>query len=111
MPEALIRVCSTEDIAVGSVKAFAAGDEVVAVYNIGGNFYVTDDACTHGAASLAEGQLDGDVIECAMHFGAFHVPSGKAVQAPCAIPVRTYKVVVRGTDVFIDPDQSAEQSG
>ena len=50
-------------------------------------------------------------IECAMHFGAFHIPTGKAVQAPCSIPIRTYKVVVRGGDVFIDPDQSADEAG
>jgi nitrite reductase/ring-hydroxylating ferredoxin subunit len=30
----------------GSVKAFAVGDKTLAVYNIDGTFYVTDDECT-----------------------------------------------------------------
>jgi nitrite reductase/ring-hydroxylating ferredoxin subunit len=111
MSETLVRVCSIADVAADSVKAIEAGGEMLAVYNVGGTFYVTDDACTHGAASLADGVLDGEVIECAMHFGAFHIPTGKAVQAPCSIPIRTYKVVVRGGDVFIDPDQSADEAG
>jgi len=110
MSEALVRICSTEDVPVGAVKAFTAGNDVLAVYIVDCTFYATDDACTHGAASLAEGQLDGDVIECSMHFGAFHVPSGKAVQAPCSFPIRTYKVVVQGSDVFVDLDQPSDQA-
>jgi nitrite reductase/ring-hydroxylating ferredoxin subunit len=104
----LVRVCPAADVPIDSVKAFEVGGEVVAVYNIGGTFYATDDACTHGATSLADGVLDGDIIECSMHFGAFHVPSGKAVQAPCSVPVRTYKVVMQGDDIFVDLEQPAE---
>src|ERR1700678_4508710 len=74
----VVRVCAKADVAPGSVKAFAVGPNPLAVYNIDGIFYVTDDECTHAAASLADGMLDGDVIECCMHFGSFHVPPGKA---------------------------------
>ena len=49
----------------GDGQAFEVGDSRLAVYNIGGGFYVTDDECTHASASLADGMLDGDVIECA----------------------------------------------
>ena len=77
--ENVVRVCAKADVAPGSVKAFAVGPNTLAVYNIDGTFYVTDDECTHAAASLADGMLDGDVIECCMHMGSFHVPTGKAV--------------------------------
>ena len=80
---------------------------MLAVYNIGGTFYVTDDQCTHAAASLADGLLDGDVIECSMHFGAFHVPTGKPVAEPCSIALRTYKAVVRDGQVLVDLEKSA----
>jgi nitrite reductase/ring-hydroxylating ferredoxin subunit len=49
--------------APGTVRAFAVGSNRLAVYNIGGAYYVTDDECTHAAASLADGMLDGDVID------------------------------------------------
>ncbi len=76
-------VCATADIPPGSVKSFDVGDELVAVYNIDGTFYATEARCTHAIADLADGILEGDVIECTMHFGAFNVRTGKAVQAPC----------------------------
>ena len=77
-------VCAVSDVPENSVKRFEVGTAVLAVYNIGGSFYATDDECTHGAASLADGILEGDVIECTMHFGAFNVKTGEAVQSPCS---------------------------
>jgi nitrite reductase/ring-hydroxylating ferredoxin subunit len=102
-----VPVCSTADVPVNSVKAVEVGNDVLAVYNIEGAFYVTDDACTHGAASLADGFLDGDVIECSLHGGAFHVPTGDVVAQPCSIPLRTYKVLIRDDEVLIDPERRA----
>ena len=88
--------------AAGTVKAFAVGSNTLAVYNIDGAYYITDNECTHAAASLADGMLDGDVIECCMHLGSFHVPTGDVVAPPCEVPLRTYKVVIEGDDVFVD---------
>jgi len=105
---ALMRLCATADVPEDSVKAVEIGDRLLAVCNIGGRFYATDDECTHGAASLAMGMLDGENIECSAHFGCFHVPSGKAVAPPCEIDLRTYKVVVEGENVLIDLDQPAD---
>ena len=107
MAENVVRVCSQADITPETVKAFEVGDLRLAVYNIGGAFYVTDDECTHASASLADGILDGDVIECSLHFGAFNVRTGEVVQPPCSLALRTYKVVPQGDDIFVDLDRNA----
>jgi nitrite reductase/ring-hydroxylating ferredoxin subunit len=67
MADNLVRVCGKSEIAPDSVQAFDVGDKRLAVFNIGGRYYVTDDECTHASASLADGMLDGEVIECAVH--------------------------------------------
>jgi nitrite reductase/ring-hydroxylating ferredoxin subunit len=102
MADNIVRVCAKAEIAPESVKAFDVGDKRLAVFNIGGRYYVTDDECTHASASLADGMLDGDVIECSFHFGAFHVPSGKAVQAPCFTDLKTFRTEVRDGQVCVD---------
>src|SRR5262249_39336001 len=79
MAETPIPVCAAADLPPGSVKSFDLGSEMVAVYNIDGTFYATEARCTHATADLADGILDGDVIECSLHFGAFNVRTGKAV--------------------------------
>jgi nitrite reductase/ring-hydroxylating ferredoxin subunit len=103
----VVRVCAQADIAPETVQAFDVGDKRLAVFNIGGTIYVTDDECTHASASLADGLLEGDVIECAVHLGAFHVPTGAVKAPPCSLALRTYKVVLQGGDVFVDLDRDA----
>ncbi|HXX03558.1 MAG TPA: non-heme iron oxygenase ferredoxin subunit [Xanthobacteraceae bacterium] len=105
--ENVVRVCAKSDLAPDSVKAFAVGDKMLAVYNIAGKIYVTDDECTHAAASLADGMLNGDVIECCMHMGSFRVPTGEVVDPPCEVPLRTYQVILKGDDIFVDLDRNA----
>jgi biphenyl 2,3-dioxygenase ferredoxin component len=54
---------------------------VVAVLNLDGEFFVTDDACTHGPGSLDEGYVDGDVVECNFHGGQFNIRTGESGRA------------------------------
>jgi nitrite reductase/ring-hydroxylating ferredoxin subunit len=105
----LVKLCSTSDVPENSTKAFEVGNNMLAVYNVGGEFYVTDNECTHGAASLAEGILEDDIIECTLHFGAFNVKTGEAVQAPCFTRLRTYKVAVQDGQVMVDMDKEANE--
>ena len=76
----------------------------VAVFNVDGQFYVTDDACTHGPGSLSEGFIDGDVVECNFHNGQFDIRTGEIVSPPCVFPVKTYPTTVQGGTVFIEVD-------
>lgn len=107
MADNIVRVCAQAEIEPEGVKAFEIGERRLAVFNIGGKFYATDDECTHASASLADGMLDGDVIECSLHFGAFHVPTGEVKSPPCSLALRTYKVLLEGDDVHVDLDKDA----
>ena len=107
MADNMVRVCAQAEIPPDTVKAFDVGDKRLAVFNIAGTFYVTDDECTHASASLADGMLDGDEIECCMHLGAFHVPTGAVKAPPCTVALRTYKVMLQGDEVFVDLDRDA----
>lgn len=97
-----IELCAKSDIPEGEVIRVDNGDLELAVYNVEGQFYVTDDACTHGPGSLSEGYLDGHVIECDFHGGCFDVRNGEVVAPPCMIPMRTYKVLPHDTSVVIE---------
>lgn len=101
MPARSVLLCLAADLAPGSARRVEHSEgPAIAVYNVDGTFYATDDNCTHGLSSLAEGMLDGDMIECAAHFGGFDVKTGKAVMAPCSMDLRTYKVELRDGAVF-----------
>jgi nitrite reductase/ring-hydroxylating ferredoxin subunit len=97
-----IRLCSTDDVDFDSAIKVETGDLTLAVFNVSGTFFVTDDHCTHGPGSLSEGYLDGHRIECDFHGGVFDVRTGAVVAPPCMIPVKTYKVIIEGNDVLIE---------
>jgi nitrite reductase/ring-hydroxylating ferredoxin subunit len=107
MADTIVELGPAADIPENSAKRFEVGNLVLAVYNVGGAFYATDDECTHGAASLSDGILEDDIIECTMHFGAFNVRTGEAVQAPCSIALRTYKVEVKDGKILVDITKTA----
>lgn len=98
----LIPVCKTSDVADGEAIRVEVLNLVLAIFNIAGCFYVTDDQCTHGPGLLSEGYIDGDVVECNFHNGAFHIPTGKPVASPCIIPLRTFPVTIVDDQVCID---------
>ena len=97
-----LELCKTDDVAVGEALKVEKDDLVLAVFNVDGEFYVTDDACTHGPGSLSEGYIEGDVVECNFHNGAFNIRTGEVVLPPCMIPIKTYKTVVENDTVFVE---------
>ena len=97
-----IRLCSTADVPRGGVIKVETNGLAVAVFNLEGEYYVTDDACTHGPGSMSEGFVDGDCIECNFHQGVFNIKTGAVVQPPCMIPLKTYPASVDHGDVYIE---------
>ena len=97
-----IMLCSTADIAVGGALKVEKDDLILAVFNVNGEFYVTDDTCTHGPGSLSEGYITDDVVECDFHNGAFNIKTGEVVAPPCIVPLKTYAAIVEDGNVYIE---------
>ena len=93
-PAKCLDLCATSDVAPGAALKVEVDDLALAVFNLEGEFFVTDDACTHGPGSLSEGYIEGDIIECNFHNGQFNIRTGEVVSPPCMVPVKTYPVMV-----------------
>jgi biphenyl 2,3-dioxygenase ferredoxin component len=99
-----IDLCSTAEVAPGTAIRVESGGLALAVYNVDGEFFVTDDACTHGPGLLSEGFIEGDVVECNFHNGQFNIKTGEVVSPPCMVPIKTYKAVVDNGRVLIEAE-------
>jgi p-cumate 2,3-dioxygenase ferredoxin component len=104
MSNKTIRVCGVVDVEPESHRQVTVPEiGALAVYHVGGRFYVTADACTHLQASLGEeGMLDGFVIQCTWHNGKFDIRTGEVLGPPCPVPLKTYRVTIADESVFID---------
>ncbi len=97
-----LELCSTAEVAPGTAIKVEIDDLALAVFNVGGQFYVTDDACTHGPGSLSEGEVNDDVVQCNFHGGEFNIRTGEVVSPPCMVPVKIYPVLVMDGKVTIE---------
>ncbi|HXZ01303.1 MAG TPA: non-heme iron oxygenase ferredoxin subunit [Stellaceae bacterium] len=88
-------------VGVGEVMAVEAGGKPIALYNVDGTIYASDNVCTHAYAHLSDGWLDGDVIECPLHAGRFEVKTGKGLGPPVPCDLKVYPVRVVGEDVQV----------
>jgi nitrite reductase/ring-hydroxylating ferredoxin subunit len=97
-----IALCNIGDVAPGSALKVEIEDLALAVFNVGGEFFVTDDSCTHGPGSLSEGYIEDDIVECNFHNGQFNIRTGAVVSPPCMVAVRTYAAMVVDGKVTIE---------
>ncbi|MGD9945243.1 MAG: non-heme iron oxygenase ferredoxin subunit [Burkholderiaceae bacterium] len=105
-----IKVAEASQIRANRTRLCRVGDKAICLYNVGGTIYASDDLCTHGMASLADGYIDGDEIVCPLHDGRFCIASGKATGAPCTVDLRTYSVTVTDGAVMLDSAELARTS-
>jgi nitrite reductase/ring-hydroxylating ferredoxin subunit len=97
-------LCHAGEVAEGKAIKFEKNGLALAVFNIRGEYFVTDDTCTHGPGSLSEGYIDGDTVECDFHNGSFNIKTGEVVAPPCMIPLKTYKTHVEDGVIVIETD-------
>jgi p-cumate 2,3-dioxygenase ferredoxin subunit len=90
----LVPLFPVSEIEAGEIRqAHLPDGHAIAIYNVGGQIYATDDRCTHGAVSLSEeGTLTDMTVECSWHFGTFDVTTGAATGMPCEVPLKVYPV-------------------
>lgn len=101
-----VRVAKVGDVSPSSVMKVEAAGKPIALFNLDGRYYATDEICTHAHASLAEGFVMDDTVECPLHGATFSIKTGEALSAPATEPLATYSVRVDGEDILVGIPQS-----
>jgi len=87
-----VEVCPASEIELEDVRRFDYGCATYAIYRTRDGYYASEGSCTHEKAHLADGLVLNDIIECPLHNGRFHIPTGKALSPPVCINLKTYPV-------------------
>jgi nitrite reductase/ring-hydroxylating ferredoxin subunit len=99
----LVALCDAADVTPDMPLRVEVADSAYAVFNLDGHFFATQDQCTHGPGSLAEGFVMGAEIECPFHQGRFDIRTGRATAAPCTQALRIWTVHIIDGRLCIDP--------
>ena len=90
-----------EFLVLGDVTPVTVGDKALALYEVDGEVFASDNRCTHGDALLSDGFLEGTVIECPFHQGRFDICTGKALCAPLTEDIRVYPVRIENKRIWV----------
>ena len=96
-----VTVAKVGDLKPGEMTYVEVNDEPVCLINLDGEYHAISDICTHEEASLSDGEIVGDEIECPLHGGAFDIRTGQPVSLPVVVPVPKYRVRVVGDEVQV----------
>jgi nitrite reductase/ring-hydroxylating ferredoxin subunit len=100
-------LCAVAEVPPGTVRQvhLLEEDRLLAVYNLDGEYFLTDDLCTHAMANLSGGEIEDGRVICPLHGGAFDIRTGAAVLEPCTEPLRTYRVAEREGNLYGEVDE------
>src|ERR1051325_2472314 len=76
----LVPVCPADALPQGTLRriTLSNGSEL-ALYNIDGEYYATDNVCPHRGAALSDGAVIGHIVECSLHGWQFDVRTGECL--------------------------------
>jgi len=108
MTSAPIHAIKVEDLPSGKMACVEVGGQRILVANVDGQYYATDDTCTHEEASLSSGSLKDDLVKCPLHGSRFNLRTGEPMEDPAEEPLRCYAVKVENGAVLVELDKAAD---
>lgn len=90
-PEDWTSVLDSAELREGEPRRVTAGDTRVLLVRRGEEICAIGEVCSHLGGPLAEGKLEGDVIECPWHASRFCVRDGSVVDGPATHPQPRYE--------------------
>jgi 3-phenylpropionate/trans-cinnamate dioxygenase ferredoxin subunit len=90
----MLQVCPLAALGRGDACRVDADPQIAVFHTEDGELFAIDDTCTHQDASLADGWLEADHVECPLHGSRFNLRTGAVVTPPARLPVRTHAVMV-----------------
>ncbi|MBV9815951.1 MAG: non-heme iron oxygenase ferredoxin subunit [Alphaproteobacteria bacterium] len=99
-----IRAADRGDLTEGEPLGIEVAGRSIALYDVGGELFATDNICTHAYARLSDGWLECELIECPLHAARFDVRTGKVLDPPATENLKTYPVRLVGGEIQVKLD-------
>jgi len=95
-----LTIAHSDELKSGECKTVEVNGLALALYNVNGKFYATDNTCLHRGGPLGEGELQNTIVTCPWHGWQYDVITGENV-VDSAAKLKTYEVQVVGNDVQV----------
>jgi nitrite reductase/ring-hydroxylating ferredoxin subunit/uncharacterized membrane protein len=96
-----VPVCEENQLNNGETLRVDFDGNIIAIAKQGGEVYAFQEFCTHRYGPLSEGKLQDHQVICPWHRSCFDIRSGKVLEGPAKVDLKTYSAMIRGGKIFI----------
>jgi 3-phenylpropionate/trans-cinnamate dioxygenase ferredoxin component len=96
-------VAASADVREGELLEAELDGQPIVLGRVDGVVYALDGLCSHQWAHLAEGELDGCMLICPLHNGAFDIRTGAPARLPVDTAIARYAVRESDGKVHVGP--------
>lgn len=97
-----IKIAQVGQVDEDESLAIEVDGKQLALHHTEGEYFVTDNVCTHQYVLLSDGYIEDGCVECPLHQAQFDLRTGKAMCAPATVDIQTYQVKTEGEDILVE---------
>ena len=94
-------VANSDQLSEGEVISVSIENKTFAIYHYLGEYYATENICTHQYALLSDGYFEDGCIECPLHQARFDIRTGQALCAPATKDLKTFPIMLKGGQILL----------
>lgn len=95
-----VKVAKLDELIPGQAKTVTLNGREIALFNVEGEIFATDNTCLHMGGPLGEGDLASAVVTCPWHGWEYNVKTGEALTAPGEY-IQKFEVRVQNGDIEV----------
>jgi nitrite reductase (NADH) small subunit len=104
-----VRVAAVGDCPPGNGIEVVAGEKVLALFKVDGEFHAVDGICAHQGGPLGKGKVEGDTVTCPWHGWQYDIRTGRHLLS--RISQRVFPVKTEGDSVLVDVGEDDASAG
>lgn len=96
-----VAVCDADQLGDGETLRVNWDGTIITIVRRGGEVYAFQEFCTHRYGPLSEGKLYDHQIECPWHRSCFDIRTGRVVEGPAKVDLKTYSATIHAGKILI----------
>ncbi len=97
-----VKIANKNEIREGNGKEVHINGQRIALFLSNNKYYAIEALCRHQDGSLAPGKIEGEVVECPLHFWHYNIRTGELLDYMEGVKLNTFDVEIRKNEIYLD---------
>ena len=97
-----VKIANKDEIREGNGKEINVNGQRIALFLSNIKYYAIEALCRHQDGSLAPGKVQGEVVECPLHYWHYNIRTGELLDYMEGVKMNTYNIEIRKNEIYLD---------